>query len=45
MKLKSDFLNEINRRGFVYQNIEIENLDKLILNNKISGLRSAIKGE
>ena len=37
MKLKSDFLNEINRRGFVYQNIEIENLDKLILNNKISG--------
>ena len=37
MKFKSDFLNEINARGFIYQNIEIENLDKIILNNKISG--------
>jgi len=37
MKLKSDFLNEIDARGFIYQNIEIENLDKIILNNKISG--------
>ena len=37
MKFKSDFLNEIDARGFIYQNIEIENLDKIILNNKISG--------
>ena len=37
MKFKSDFLNEINARGFIYQDIEIENLDKIILKNKISG--------
>ena len=37
MKFKSDFLNEIDARGFIYQNIEIEKLDKIILNNKISG--------
>ena len=37
MKLKSDFLNEIDARGFVYQDIDIENLDKIILKNKISG--------
>jgi len=37
MKFKSDFLNEIDARGFIYQNIEIEILDKIILNNKISG--------
>ena len=37
MKFKSDFLNEIDARGFIYQNIDIENLDKIILKNKISG--------
>ena len=37
MKFKSDFLNEINARGFIYQDIDIENLDKIILKNKISG--------
>ena len=37
MKLKSEFLNEIKERGFIYQNIDIENLDKIILKNKISG--------
>ena len=37
MKFKSDFLNEIDARGFIYQGIDIENLDKIILKNKISG--------
>ena len=37
MKLRSEFLNEINERGFIYQNIDIEDLDKIILKNKISG--------
>ena len=37
MKLKSEFLNEITERGFVYQNIDIENLDKLMTKKKISG--------
>ena len=37
MKFKSDFLNEIDARGFIYQNIDIENLDRIILKNKISG--------
>lgn len=37
MKFKSDFLNEIYSRGFIYQDIDIENLDKIILSNKISG--------
>ena len=37
MKFKSDFLNEINARGFIYQNIDIESLDQIILKNKISG--------
>ena len=37
MKFKSDFLNEIYARGFIYQDIDIENLDKIILKNKISG--------
>ena len=35
MKLKSEFLNEITERGFVYQNIDIENLDKLMTKKKI----------
>ena len=37
MNFKSEFLNEINNRGFIYQNIEIDNLDNLISKNKISG--------
>ena len=37
MKFKSDFLNEINARGFIYQDIDIEILDQIILKNKISG--------
>tara|TARA_B100000902_G_scaffold373789_1_gene402130 strand:+ start:101 stop:1339 length:1239 start_codon:yes stop_codon:yes gene_type:complete len=37
MKFKSDFLNEIYARGFIYQDIDIENLDEIILKNKISG--------
>ena len=37
MKFKSEFLNEIKERGFIYQDIDIENLDKIILKNKISG--------
>ena len=37
MKFKSDFLNEINARGFIYQDIDIESLDQIILKNKISG--------
>ena len=37
MKFKSEFLNEIYQRGFIYQDIEIENLDNIISKNKISG--------
>ncbi len=37
MKLKSDFLHEIKERGFIYQNIEVENLDNIMSKNKISG--------
>ena len=37
MNFKSEFLKEINERGFIYQHIEIENLDKLMSKNKISG--------
>ena len=37
MKFKSEFLNEIKERGFIYQDIDIENLDKIIFKNKISG--------
>ena len=37
MKLKSAFLNEINKRGFIYQDTDIENLDTIISKNKISG--------
>ena len=37
MKFKSEFLNEIKERGFIYQNIEIENLDKIMSKNKVSG--------
>ena len=37
MKFKSEFLNEIKERGFIYQEIEIENLDNVMSKNKISG--------
>ena len=37
MSFKSGFLNEINERGFIYQNIDIEDLDNLMSKNKISG--------
>jgi len=37
MNLKSEFLNEINERGFIYQNIDINDLDNLMSKNKISG--------
>ena len=34
MKLKSDFLAEIESRGFIYQISDIENLDKLLSKKK-----------
>ncbi len=37
MKIKSEFLNEIKKRGFIYQSSDIEELDKVILQKKISG--------
>tara|TARA_B100000989_G_C19503668_1_gene455451 strand:+ start:145 stop:1383 length:1239 start_codon:yes stop_codon:yes gene_type:complete len=37
MKFKSEFLNEINERGFIYQETEIEKLDQVISKNKICG--------
>ncbi len=37
MKFKSEFLNEIKERGFIYQDIDIKNLDQIISKNKISG--------
>ena len=37
MKFKSEFLNEINERGFIYQHIDIKDLDNLMSKNKISG--------
>ena len=37
MSFKSEFLNEINERGFIYQHIDIEDLDNLMFKNKISG--------
>ena len=36
MKFKSEFLNEIKERGFIYQDIEIENLDNILTKNKSS---------
>ena len=36
MKFKSDFLREINSRGFIYQSSDIDNLDKLISKEKIT---------
>ena len=37
MKFKSEFLNEIKERGFIYQETDIINLDKIISKNFISG--------
>jgi len=37
MKFKSDFLNEVKERGFIYQHIDIEDLDKVMSKTKISG--------
>ena len=37
MKFKSDFLQEIHARGFVYQSSDIEELDNLMSKNKITG--------
>ena len=36
MKFKSDFLREINSRGFIYQSSDIENLDNLMSKKKIT---------
>ena len=36
MKLKSEFLNEIYSRGFIYQSSELESLDSLVSKNKIT---------
>tara|TARA_B100001057_G_scaffold191911_1_gene192809 strand:+ start:1791 stop:3035 length:1245 start_codon:yes stop_codon:yes gene_type:complete len=37
MVLKSDFLNEIEARGFIYQTSDIEELDKILIDKKITG--------
>ena len=37
MALKSDFLNEINQRGFIYQNSDIDELDLIMKNNSTTG--------
>ena len=37
MKLKSDFLREIESRGFIYQSSDIEKLDDLMFKNSITG--------
>ena len=34
MNFKSEFVNEINQRGFIYQHIDIENLDILMSKKK-----------
>ena len=36
MNFKSDFLREINSRGFIYQSSDIENLDDLMSKKKIT---------
>ena len=35
--MKSDFLNEIESRGFIYQSSEIDELDKLMCKKSIAG--------
>ncbi|MFL2520695.1 MAG: tyrosine--tRNA ligase [Alphaproteobacteria bacterium] len=37
MSLKSDFINEIESRGFIYQSSDLEILDKVVSSNKITG--------
>ena len=37
MSLKSDFLNEIESRGFIYQSSDLEILDNITSSNKITG--------
>ena len=37
MNFKSDFLKEIESRGFIYQASDIENLDNLISKKNITG--------
>ena len=37
MKIRSDFINEIKDRGFIYQSIDLEELDVLMSQKKISG--------
>ena len=37
MALKSDFLNEIESRGFIYQTSDIKDLDNIASQNKITG--------
>ena len=37
MTLKSEFLNEINLRGFIYQSTDIEELDKIMFKKNIGG--------
>ena len=37
MPLKSEFLNEIKKRGFIYQDTEINNLDSVMSKEKIAG--------
>ncbi len=37
MNFKSEFLNEINERGFIYQHTDIQDLDNLMSKKKISG--------
>ncbi len=36
MKFKSDFLKEINKRGFIYQASDLDGLDKLMSKKKIT---------
>ena len=36
MKFKSDFLREINSRGFIYQSSDIDSLDELMSKKKIT---------
>ena len=36
MNYKSDFLNEINSRGFIYQSSDIDELDNIFLKKKIT---------
>ena len=37
MSKKSDFINEIQTRGFIYQSSEIDELDKIMSNRKVTG--------